>query len=209
MKLDLYYLYKQFYQRSHRSPENEDLAEMTELARDMARITFLGTSNDKITPESYPQILSMATKLQALEIDYAPRNLFSKFLVKAIENKNYCSNVPYERRHLWQDNHNALGYVYLFTSNSKYMQVKIGATYLDPFVRAAKYSSKFGYSVSVKCYARVSNPFHAEKALVDIFRSFRVSGNTWGDSNEWYFMKLLEAKKRFNDYIKSLPKISS
>lgn len=202
MTLDLYKLYKQFYQRSHRSPDNEELSEMTRLAHDIAQKKYIGDLYNQMTPDTHQEILAIAVQLQELEFDYAPKTIFSKNLVSAINKNDYFTDVPHERKHKWQDIHNLEGYIYLFSSSSKPGQVKIGATYSDPFARSRRYASKFGYSVSVECYALVTNPFQAESHLANLFINFRVSGNTWGDSNEWYFIKVVDAKKRFKEFCK-------
>jgi hypothetical protein len=198
--MDLYKLYKQFYQRSHRNPADNELAEMTQLARELAQKAYVGFLGPKLNADVYDEILDIATKLEDLEIDYWPKTIFSKNLVSAILKNNFCSNVPYERRHKWQETNNSKGYIYLFSANSRPDQVKIGATYLDPTFRSQKYVSKFGYSVFVESSVFVSNPFRAESLLAKALKNYRVRGNTFGDSNEWYYINIIDAKRIFKEF---------
>jgi hypothetical protein len=201
LQLDVYRLYKRFYQRSHRDKYDEDLAEMTEIAKEIARKTFLEELHNKKNASNRRATLLMAKRLENLEADSRFGINFSAGLVAAIKSNNYYSNVPYERRHSWQAINNFEGFLYLFTSSSKPNQVKLGATYMDPYDRARKYSSKFGYQVDLLVEATVKNPWEAEIQLGDLLKDKRVAGNTWGDSNEWYFLKKIEAKRIFKEFV--------
>lgn len=200
LQIDVYRLYKRFYQRSHRDKYDEDLAEMTEIAKEIARKTFIEDLHNKKNASNRKATLLLARRLENLEADSRFGINFSAGLVSAIKSNNYYSNVPYERRHNWQAINNFEGHLYLFTSNSKPGQVKLGATHLDPYERARKYSSKFGYKVDLLIEATVKNPWEAEINLGNMLKEKRVAIKTLGDSNEWYFLKKSDAKKFFKQF---------
>jgi hypothetical protein len=200
LQIDVYRLYKRFYQRSHRDKYDEDLAEMTEIAKEIARKTFIEELHHEKNASNRRATLLLAKRLENLEAVSRFGVNFSAGLVAAIKGNNYYSNVPYERRHSWQAINNFEGCLYLFTSGSRPNQVKLGATYMDPYVRARKYSSKFGYQVDLLIEATVKNPWEAEIQLGDLLKEKRVAGNTSGDSNEWYFLKKSEARKIFMEF---------
>lgn len=203
LQIDVYRLYKRFYQRSYRDKFDDDLAQMTEIAREIAHKTFIEELQNKKNASNRKATLLLAKNLERLEAASRFGKNFTLGLVSAIKANNYFSNVPYEKRHSWQEINNFEGYIYLFTSLSRPNQVKLGATYMDPFIRARKYSSKFGYKVDLLIEVKLKNPWQAEILLGRLLKEKRVAGNTWGDSNEWYFLKKNEAKKIFKEFVTS------
>ncbi len=203
LELDLYKIYKKFYQRSNRNKDNDDLYEMTAIARTIAHKTFIEEIHKNKNEVNKKDTLLLATLLEKLEKEYEGGfdRYFSAELVLAIKNNRYCSRVPHERAHSWLANNNLEGILYLFTSEAKPEQVKLGATYGDPLLRANKYSSKFGYKVDLLTFAEVANPWKAETELSDLLRNKRVSGHTIGDSNEWYFLSSDDARHIFSEFV--------
>lgn len=196
MTVNLWKMYKKFYQRSYRDhmrgKSNPLSEEMTAIAHEIA------TKN--LTKE---EILSRARNLYELD----PTDVFVKELLGAVKANNYEIDIPYEKRHKYQsDGKNLSGYIYIFTSSAKPNQSKLGATSLmDPLTRARKYTSKYGYTVNVFFSKYVTEPFELESEIQKIICSKKVSGNVLGDSIEWYNIEPNELKNIIED--KGIPMI--
>jgi len=79
--------------------------------------------------------------------------------------------------------------LYVLVSDSRPGQCKLGATYMDIDARVNKYINKYGYEVDLYFYeVDVLNPFNQELAIAKKYSHLRHSGNTYGDSNEWYYL---------------------
>ncbi len=199
--LDLYKVYKKFYQRWYRKQDDDDLFEMTAIAKKIAQKTFIEETH-KTKHEVNRQItLDLAAQLETMERKFSFSVYFSSGLVSAIKKNLYCSKVPHERSHSWLAINNLEGFLYLFTAKSRPGQVKLGATYGDPLTRARQYSSKFKCQVDLLIFSEVANPWKAEGELGHILKANKVSGYTEGDSNEWFFLNNDEAKVLFNSFI--------
>ena len=187
--IDLFKIYKGFYQRSYRSPEDGDYAGMTQISEDIIKRLFLNQSNPKELDEIRLEGIDIAKILLAMEMRKGGLGRFySLALIKALEANNFEINVPYQVIPRWQEN-NYFGCLYVLTSNVRPDQCKLGATYMDIDTRVAKYISKFGYQVEVY-FSRndVLNPFTQELIISNKYRDNRFSGNTPGDSNEWFYL---------------------
>ena len=66
MPLDLYKVYKNFYQRSNRNLDNEDLLEMTSLIRNLARNLYRSKIKKTISKKDIKVALNSAKKLYDL-----------------------------------------------------------------------------------------------------------------------------------------------
>ena len=183
MTTNLWDIYKAFSQRSHRNPVNDLLLEMKTIAHEIV--------TNKLTRD---EIWCRANKLLELEIELAPREYFSKRIINALEINQYEINIPYQVRHKYEFQE-LIGYIYIFTSKSKLNQSKIGATTMQPEIRAAKYTSKYFYKVNVFYYKDLKDPFGFEDKIKKLIFDKRVHGNIENDSIEWYFIEPDELKK--------------
>ncbi len=143
----------------------------------------------------------IAIEIEELEQELAPNVRFSRGLVKTINERTYTADVPANRRNLWLDSEEYEGYLYamMLYSNSKEKLLKIGATTMDPYERLQKFSNKYGCDLILFGYGVVTSPFKSEQELAGLLRSCRVSANTFGYSNELYYLN--EAKPIFIDFI--------
>lgn len=206
--LDLYKLYKQLYQRSNRNPYDEDLEEMTALAKAIAKIKYLENKYQKSTKKNQKDVLELAKNLNRMEVEYCPRVIFTSNLLEALKTNTFKVDVPHVKSHSWL-NLRLSGYLYLFSAKSKPGQVKVGATTLEIERRASTYSSKFGYLVKVESYHFLDDCFKAELELARQLSEYRTSGNVWGDSNEWYSISLNKAKPIFEEFVASYKSYAS
>jgi len=166
-----------------------------DLAREIAHKKFVADNNLEnillggIPNEIHQEILKIAIEIVELERDLAPNKIFSKGLLKAIKSKSYTSIVPNTRRNLWLDSYDNEGFLYalVITSEPKKGLVKIGATTMSPTDRAQKFVSKYGIDGYLYAYGLVRSPFKAEQELAVLLQTYRVSTNTFDDSNELYF----------------------
>ena len=183
MKTNLWKVYKQFYQRSYRNPDNDLYVECENIAHEIIA--------NKLTKE---EIIHWGEILYELEKKLRVGKYFSKELIDAVKNDNYEIDIPYAVRHKYQSKE-WIGYIYIFTSKNKPNQSKLGATTLRPEVRAAKYTSKYFYKADVFYYKEVNDPFSLESKIKKIIIDKRVHGNLQDDSIEWYFIEPEELKK--------------
>lgn len=180
MKVDLWKMYKKFYQRSYRDPGNFIKEEMTKIAHEIAT-AHLSTED----------MLFKAYEL----LEVKSNDTFTKQLIDAIEENNYEINIPHSKSHLYQTaGMNLNGYIYIFTSDSRPNQSKLCATFNDPFARSNQISSRYGYKVNVFFSTYVTNPFKEERNIQKLILDKRVKGNVTGDSIEWYAITPNELK---------------
>ena len=180
----LYKIYKVIKQRETRMPWycSKSEVELRSKMVTVARTIFEGkkTASD---------ILKIARELKSYEVKL-PRiqTLCSQQIINAVKNKTYSLEKP-DHIH-WRDNSDAYGYVYVFITESKEGQCKLGATTLYPYDRLSKYVAKYGYNVDLFYYSElIENPYKLEKIISDEIGHSRVSSNTEGDSNEWYYIE--------------------
>lgn len=196
MKLDLYKIYKSFYQRSYRNKYDDDYAVMTELVHDLVRNLFRNQYNRAVVDKYIVDGIEIAGKVHEMEKSKPGLGrLYSKDLIRALKSKNYEIGVPYPVVHLWQED-DYHGSLYVLTSHVYPGQSKLGATYMNVEARVRRYISKYGYSVDLFFYADdILNPFSHELAIARKYSELRRSGNTYGDSNEWYYIEPEVLKK--------------
>jgi len=191
VKINLWDVYKQFYQRSWRAHNADDFKnEMTGIAHDIA--------TNKLNAQ---EILIRAYKLYELEKEISPNVYFSKKIINAVENNNYEIVIPNEviHKYVYKD---TIGYIYIFTSPVKNNQCKIGATAsMMPSIRAIKFSSKYMYKVDVFYYKEVKDPFGFEDKIKKLIINKRVHGNLEDDSIEWYFLDPEDLKEIIEENI--------
>ena len=74
------------------------------------------------------------------------------------------------------------------TSTSRSEQAKLGATTQSMDQRLKSYQSKYQYSVQAEKWKTVAKPFVLEDEVAKKLSKYRVTGNTTGDSIEWYHL---------------------
>ena len=187
MPLDLYKMYKGFYQRSYRDKDDDDYAVMTELIHDLVRNLYINQHKPEALEKHRIEGIEIAQKLHQMEKEkYGLGRFFSISLLKALKNKDYEIVVPYRIIPLWLED-NDVGSLYVLTSNARPGQCKIGATYMDVDIRVSKYVSKYGYNVNLYFRQKnIMNPFNRKLEISKKYSHLRHSGNTFCDSNEWY-----------------------
>jgi hypothetical protein len=87
------------------------------------------------------------------------------------------------------------GFVYLATSSGRLGQIKVGVTTYDPHIRLAKFKSKFGESIRLVRAWELDFPARIERHVQNSLREFRVSGNSLGESIEWYECSVICAEE--------------
>lgn len=189
MVVNLWKMYKKFYQRSYR----DRLRRVTNQLNDKKTAVAHEIATKNLTKE---EILSRVESLYDLDSG----DCFVRELFEAVIQNNYEIDIPYEKRHKYQSNgKNLSGDIYVLTSSSKPNMAKLGATFMEPILRAEKYSSKYGYEVNLFYSKYVDDPFALESDIQKKISSKRVCGNAWGDSIEWYYIEPEELKKIIED----------
>ena len=180
MKVDLWKMYKKFYQRSHRDQGDFIKEEMTKIAHEIATANL-----------STEEMLFKAYEL----LEFKSNDNFTKELISAIEEDNYEINIPHSKSHLYQTaGMNLNGFIYIFTSESRPNQSKLGATFSHPITRSNQISARYGYKVKVFFSKYVTNPFRVERNIQKLILDRRVKSNAYGDSIEWYAIAPKELK---------------
>ena len=189
MSVDLYKIYKGFYQRSYRDKYDDDYAVMTELVHDLVRNLYRNQYNTEALEKHRIEGIEIAQKVYQMEKEKPGLGRwYSISLIKALKSKDYDIEVPYRIIPLWLED-NYFGSLYVLTSNARPDQCKLGATYMDVDTRVSKYISKYGYNVSLYFHeVNIMNPFNHELEISNKYSHLRHSGNTYGDSNEWYYV---------------------
>jgi hypothetical protein len=198
MPLDLYVeVYKKFYQRSYRHPEDWDLLEMTQLAHDLVRKLYRIQSKREISNEEVNLACDAARKIFDLEKSYGQfNNLFSRNLVRALHDNDFIINLPVHKMSSWLEEEDHLGTLYVLTAKSRPGQCKLGVTQGILEERISKYQHRHHYSVDLYFYrADIPTPFRHEEAITKKFLANKNSDNTDGGSNEWFFLDPNALKK--------------
>lgn len=189
MKFDLYSLYKGLYQRSYRNKHDDDFAVMTELAHDLVRNLFRNLYDQAALEKCRIEGIEIAKKIYEMEKNKPGLGrMYSKDIIRALKNNAYEIKIPYPIVPLWQEN-DYRGSLYVLTRDRYPGQCKLGATYMHVETRVQKYTQRYGYSVNLYFYAgEILNPFSHELEISRKYSHLRKSGNTCGESNEWYYM---------------------
>ena len=190
MPLDLYGIYKKFYQRSYRYPDDQDLLEMTQLVHDLVRNLYRIQSKREISKEELGFAFTTARNLFDLEKSYGGFNvLFSRNLLKAFEINDFEIQVPKHKMSTWLEEDNHLGTLYVLTAKSRPNQSKLGVTQGNLDERITKYQYRHGYSVDLYYFRHdIPTPFRREEEITKKFLKHKFSGNSDGGSNEWFFL---------------------
>ena len=187
--MDVFKTYKQIYQRD-RKDHGVKFTDGRQLLKELCIAIHNNWGEE--------ELIIIADKIRDLNIltkDY------SDSIEDDINNGNAYADIPYPVLHRWCESDISEGYLYLAVSDSKKGQVKIGATTMDINARENAYYSKYNYHIRIVWSKWVDMPFQKEKELHDDFLDERVSGQTSGDSNEWYYGELDTFKSTAELYI--------
>jgi hypothetical protein len=198
MPIDLYdEVYKRFYQRSYRYPEDYDLLEMSQLAHDLIRNLYRIQMKGLISQDDINNALNAANTLLDLEIIYGGFSiLFSRRLITALEKNVYEIKVPKHKMSSWLEEEDHLGTLYVLTAKSRPGQCKLGVTQGNLEERIIKYQYRHHYSVDLYFFKHdIPTPFRHEEAITKKFLMYKNSNISDGQSNEWFFLDPIKLKK--------------
>ena len=202
MTESLYKIYKKFYQRSYRNRDDFELKEISDAVDEIIKDLYKSSNDIERHLLIKSNAILLAKEIHHREIDTRPKILFSLELINALKRKKLVYDIPYQVTHRW-NSENRKGLIYILTSKSKRGECKLGATTLTMQKRIYQYENTYGYSVEEYFSRELSSPLQFESVIANKMKEYRVSGNTNGESNEWYsckpsFMKsqiLLELNK--------------
>ena len=175
--MDLYKTYKLIKQRAKRRHGDVVSHELCKIAQS---IFYVGGNEENILAK-IQTIISLETEL--------PFGLkcYGQEMQSAVESGEYSIERPYAIRHRF-DESNREGLIYVMTSTSRSGQAKLGATTQSMDQRLKSYQSKYQYSVQAEKWKTVAKPFILEDEVARKISKYRVTGNTTGDSIEWYHL---------------------
>lgn len=191
----LFKIYKKFYQRAYRNPDDLELKIISDTIYDVIKDLYNSSDN----PDEHLLIKSKAKlifkEVVRKEKEMSPSMLLSPALVSALNKKNIDFGIPYQVVQRW-NSENRDGLVYILTSPTKLGLCKLGATTMSMSKRIYFYELRYGYSVKEFYSKKVVSPLQLELIISNKMKKYRVAGNTSGDSNEWYECdpKLLKAQ---------------
>ena len=192
--IDLYVVYKQYYQRWYRNKENLDYEEMKDISHDLVKNIYM-FRNDKIKFEENRLLaIDIAEDLISKEKFLNTYTNFGKKLLKNLEDNTFEINVPYPVERRW-NSINLLGEVYVLNSNQMTGCSKLGATTLDIDTRIKKYEYRYGYNVNLFYSLEIISPFYFEKYISDLIRDKRVTSKSNEHTNEWFFISPYELQE--------------
>jgi len=175
--MDLYKTYKLMKQRAKR--RHGDIVSQ-ELCKTAQSIFYVGGNEEDILAK-IQNIISLETELQF------GLKCYGQEMQSAVVSGEYSINRPYAIRHRF-DESNYEGLIYVMTSTSRSGQAKLGATTQSMDQRLKSYQSKYQYVVQAEKWKNVAKPFVLENKVAQKLSKYRVTGNTTGDSIEWYHL---------------------
>ena len=175
--MDLYKTYKLMKQRAKR--RHGDIVSQ-ELCKTAQSIFYVGGNEEDILAK-IQNIISLEKELQF------GLKCYGQEMQSAVVSGEYSINRPYAIRHRF-DESNYEGLIYVMTSTSRSGQAKLGATTQSMDQRLKSYQSKYQYSVQAEKWKNVAKPFVLENKVAQKLSKYRVTGNTTGDSIEWYHL---------------------
>ena len=198
MPLDLYdQVYKRFYQRSYRYPDDWDLLEMTQLAHDLVRNLYRIQAKRSISKDNVEDALNTARNLLDLEKSYGGFGVhLSRRLIRAIESDDYEIKVPKHKMSSWLEEEDHWGTLYVLTAKSRPGQCKLGVTQGNLEERISKYQHRHHYSVELYfSRTNIPTPFRYEETITKKLLAHKNSDNANGGSSEWFFLDPKVLKK--------------
>lgn len=193
--LNIYKIYKSFYQRSYRDPDDDVAVENTEMIHQWIKALYFANSEvEKRHLLEEGKVL--AEVLYDRERSSNVSSYFSLRLKVALASKSWSLEIPNVVLHRWRaEYYQTPGYVYLLTSIEKVGQFKVGATTIPMHKRIATYESRYTTLVSLYKAFPCVNPFQIEREFMDSGLFQRACGNTVDDSIEWYVGRVKEASE--------------
>jgi len=190
MPLDLYKVYKAFYQRSYRRPQDQDLLEMTQIINDLVRNLYRIQSKRQISKEEVDLAFHAARNLFEMEKSYGGfSTIFSRNLIKALHENDFEINIPKSKISSWLEEEDHLGTLYVLTAKCRPGQSKLGVTQGILEERINKYQHRHQHSVDLYYFQHdIPKPFRHEEMITKKFLSYKNSNNANGESNEWFFL---------------------
>ena len=184
--LDLFSIYKKFYQRSHSNPHDYDYQVMTEVVHDLVKNLYICRFDETKREVILAESIEIAKRIRKIELGKERlRTYYSPWLLRALEANEYTIDVPFPVKPRWEEPD--FGHLYIFISDLRPGECKLGATSMDIITRANKYINKYGYNVEVYYTSpQILNPFQYELIIGARYKKYRCIGNASGDSIEWY-----------------------
>jgi hypothetical protein len=179
MSVDVYKIYKSIYNQGRKYPDNNTYQKSRQILKNLCMAIHNNHDNENIRDIAY--------EIRDLELDPNYYHFYSEIILNAVDDNELIAVIPYPVLHRWNESVDSKGWIYFAISNSKEGQVKIGATTIDAKKIESSYLSKYNYPIKVIWSKYIDMPFKFKKKLHDKFLDNRVSGQTDGDSNEWYF----------------------
>lgn len=200
----LYKIYRKFRQRARRNPDDLELQSISSSISEIIKDLYNSSDNTEnhLSIKSNAKII--AKEIYNRETATAPKIIFSLELIKALNRKNIDYDIPYYVIHRW-NSEDSKGLIYILTSKSKQGLCKLGATTLSMQKRIHSYQSRYGYSVEEYYSKEITSPLQFESILSKKMKEYRVSGNTNGESNEWYSCKPSFMKSKIILELKTFP----
>ncbi len=159
---------------------------MAELARRIVLALYQGRGRLREEAGFREQIYEDLNELKNLERELSPHVYFSVRMESLVKQKNYSIEIPYSVLPLWQNHAQTNGTIYVFTSKKMPGCSKLGATTIDIEKRARLFSNRYGIPVEIAYAFSSYDPFIIERKVARVFSEFRINGNVYGSSNEWY-----------------------
>ena len=175
--MDLYKAYKVLKSRAKSHPEDFLCQEIFETARSI----FYADGKKRTILRTVSKLRSLEKKLPFKYKRYGTE------MYCAVSMGEYSIDRPYAIRHRFDQSHKT-GLIYVMTSPTRSGQSKLGATTLSIKKRMSCYQTKYQYPVHAENWKQVEKPFEIEDLVSKVVREHRVSGQTSGDSIEWYHL---------------------
>ena len=198
----IYKIYKKFYQRSYRNPEDEQLKLISTTIHDIIKDLYNNQENIKKYNSIKKNSIIIAEELRNKEITTNPRILITDELINALKSKIIELDIPYQVIHRWNAEEKN-GLIYILTSEHRVDECKLGATTMTMEDRIYHYELRYGYSVTKYYSKKIKSPFQIELLVANKMKYCRVAGNTIGESNEWYKCDTKEMKLQIAQAISS------
>jgi hypothetical protein len=210
--MNLWDIYRGFYQRSHRNSWDEEAVENTDLFHSWLKELFIRQRRGGLE-EHLADGVALAEILFTRESLAGSRVYYSARLKRALTTGDWTLKIPPHVLHRWFSSvFQYPGHVYILTSPEHPSQFKVGATTIPMRKRIAAYEKRYGTYVDLFISLPCIDPFEIEKRFLKSTLFTRVCGNSSYDSVEWFFgdpgdasraLKGLIAERSDADHIRS------
>lgn len=184
----LYKIYKKFYQRAYRNTDDIELKSMSDSIYSVIKDLYNAESDIEKSSLIKSNAKKFAKEINKRETAIKPTVLFSLEFIKALNKKKLDYGIPYQVLQRWNSK-DRKGLIYILTSTSKKNLCKLGATTLTMKERIYQYERRYDYSVKEYFSKEISSPLELELVVANKMKEYRVAGNTYKESNEWYACK--------------------